>query len=107
MGKSVDEMLEDVGQLGRFQISRLAMFCLIVFAPTFQLLNMVFIGAEAPWKCAANSTRCTLNGTFVAGDEDYDFRCNLNKSDWEYASYEGPSTSIISEVGLTRSFSIG
>lgn len=100
MGKSVDAMLEDVGQMGRFQISRLLMFCLLVVPPTFQLLNMFFIGAEAPWKCAVNSARCNLNSTFAAGDEDYDFRCKLNKSDWEYATYEGPRTSIISEVSI-------
>ena len=102
MGKSVDEILEDIGQLGRFQISRLAMFCLVAIPPTFQLLNMFFIGAEAPWQCVANSTKCVLNGTFAAGDPNYDFRCKLNRSDWEYTTYEGPRTSIISEVSVVH-----
>ncbi len=98
MQKTVDEILEQIGQLGRFQILRLAIFCFLMFPPTFQLLNMFFIGAEAPWQCARNSTACKLNGSFVAGDDDYDFRCKINRSEWEYADYDGPKNSIISEV---------
>ena len=94
----MDEILEQIGQLGRFQILRLAIFCFLMFPPTFQLLNMFFIGAEAPWQCARNSTACKLNGSFVAGDDDYDFRCKINRSEWEYADYDGPKNSIISEV---------
>ncbi|XP_028391757.1 solute carrier family 22 member 15-like isoform X2 [Dendronephthya gigantea] len=100
MGKTVDEILEVIGQMGRFQISRLAMFCCLVFAPTFHLLNMFFIGAEAPWQCVKNSTECKLNGTFAAGDDDYNFRCNINRSEWEFADYEGPKDSIISQFDL-------
>ena len=96
--KNVDDILEQIGQMGRYQISRLAMFSIIMFLPTFHLLIMFFIGAEAPWQCVKNSTVCKLNGSFVAGDDDYDFRCRINRSEWEYASYDGPEDSIISEV---------
>ena len=98
MGKTVDEILAQIGQMGRFQMSRLAMFCFLMFPPTFHLLNMFFIGAEAPWQCVKNSTVCKLNGTFAAGDDDYNFRCNISRSEWEFADYEGPKDSIISEV---------
>ena len=98
MGKTVDEILEQIGQLGRFQVSRLAMFCLVMFPPTFHLLNMFFLAAEPPWQCAQNSTECKLNGTFAVGDDNYDFRCNISRSEWEYADYEGPKDSIITEV---------
>ena len=100
MGKTVDEILEEIGQMGRFQISRLVMFCFLIFPPTFQFLNMYFIAAEGPWQCVKNSTECRLNGSFVVGDDDYDFRCKINRSEWEYASYEGPRDSIVSEVSL-------
>ena len=98
MGKTVDEILEQVGEFGRFQISRLAMFAFLMFPPTFHILNMYFLAAEAPWQCVKNSTACKLNGSFVAGDDDYDFRCKINRSEWEYADYEGPKETIISEV---------
>ena len=34
----------------------------------------------------------------MVGDADYDFRCKINRSEWEYARYEGPHESIVSEV---------
>ena len=98
--KNVDDILEQIGQMGRYQISRLAIFCFIMLPQSFHLLNMFFVGAEAPWQCVKNSTVCKLNGSFVAGDDDYDFRCKINRSDWEFASYDGPEDSIISEVCL-------
>lgn len=91
-------MLQRIGQMGRFQISRFAMYSLMMFALTFQYLNMFFLAAEPPWKCVENSTACKLNGSFVVGDADYDFRCKINRSEWEYARYEGPHDSIVSEV---------
>ena len=97
-GKTVDEMLERVGQMGRFQTTRLAMYFLILCAPTFQFLNMFFLAAEPPWQCVRNSSACKLNGSFMVGDADYDFRCKINRSEWEYARYEGPHESIVSEV---------
>ena len=98
MGKTVDEILEQIGQMGRFQISRLAMFAFVMFPPTFHLLNMFFIAAEPPWQCVKNSTECKLNGSFVPGDDDYDKRCDMNRSEWEYADFNGPKDSIITEV---------
>ena len=96
---TIDEILEQIGEMGRFQISRLAMFCLIMVAPAFQFLNMYFLAAEAPWQCAQNSTVCKLNGSFTVGHPHYEFRCKINRSDWEFAPYEGPHDSIVSEVG--------
>ena len=96
----MDEILEQIGGMGRFQITRLVMFCFLMFPPTFQFLNMYFIVAEAPWQCVNNSTECKLNGSFVVGDFDYDFRCKINRSEWEYASYEGPHNTIVSEFDL-------
>ena len=104
MGKTVDEILDQIGQMGRFQISRLSMFCFLMFPAIFQLLNMYYLAAEAPWQCVKNSTECKLNGSFVVGDYDYYFRCKINRSEWEYARYEGPHDSIVSEVSLDRIF---
>ena len=97
-GKTVDEILEQIGQMGRFQISRLAMCCFLLMPATFQYLNVYFIVAEAPWQCVKNSTACQLNGSFMVGHPHYDFRCKINRSDWEFARYEGPHDSIVSEV---------
>lgn len=102
MGRTVDQILTQIGEMGRFQITRLAMFFFIMFPPTFHLLNMFFIGAEGPWKCVDNSTVCKLNGSFVAGDKHYNFRCGINRSEWEYADYEGPKETIISEVNKDK-----
>ena len=103
MTKTVDEILEQIGQMGRFQISRLAIFCFLMFPPTFHVLNMYFLAAAAPWQCVKNSTECKLNGSFVVGDKNYDFRCTINRSEWEYADYEGPKDSIISQVNTMPS----
>ena len=35
----------------------------LMFAPTFQYLNMYFLAAKAPWQCAQDSTVCKLNGS--------------------------------------------
>ena len=94
----MDEILEQIGQMGRFQISRLTMFAFLMFPPTFHLLNMFFIAAEPPWQCVTNSTECKLNGSFVPGGEGYGLRCDMNRSEWEYADYEGPKDSIVTEV---------
>ena len=93
---TVDEILGQIGEMGRFQISRLAMFCFLMVSPAFQFLNMYFLAAEAPWQCVKNSTACQLNGSFTVGHPD--FRCKINRSDWEYARYEGPHDSVVSEV---------
>ena len=98
MGKTVEEILEQIGQMGRFQISRLTMYCFLLFPPAFQFLIMYFLAAEAPWQCVKNSTACRLNGSFVVGDPEYDFRCKINRSDVEFARYEGPHDSLVSEV---------
>ena len=94
----MDEILEQIGQMGRFQITRLAMFCVLMFPPTIHLLNMFFIAAEPPWQCVENSMECKLNGSFVPGDEDCGKRCEMNRSEWEYAKYDGPKDSIVTEV---------
>ena len=94
----MDEILEQIGQMGRFQISKIAMFALVIFPPTFHLLNMFFLAAEPPWQCVKNSTECKLTGSFVPGHDDYNFRCDMNRSEWEYVAYEGPKDSIVTEV---------
>ena len=97
-GKTVDEILEQIGQMGRFQISRLVMYCFLLIPGAVQYLNVYFLVAEAPWQCVENSRACQLNGSFTVGDPDYDFRCKINRSDWEFSRYEGPHDSIVSEV---------
>ncbi|KAJ7391892.1 hypothetical protein OS493_016188 [Desmophyllum pertusum] len=92
-----DEILEDIGSFGFFQ-SEISLFLgIIIFVLTFQTVSMVFIGAEPTWRCAANSSTCTRNGTITADDDFYKARCNMSAEDWEFTT---EFTSIVTEWKL-------
>ena len=91
-----DEILEDIGSFGFFQKRNSLFLGIIIFVLTFQTVSMVFIGAEPTWRCAANSSTCTRNGTITADDDFYKARCNMSAEDWEFTT---EFTSIVTEVG--------
>ncbi|EDO45833.1 predicted protein, partial [Nematostella vectensis] len=93
----IDKILSSIGGFGFFQKRNSFILGLVIFIATFQTVLIVFVGMEPPWKCAQDSTTCTLNGTFSSGDENYDSRCSMNRSDWEFTS---GFTSIVSEWDL-------
>ena len=66
---------------------------------------MTFSTAEPPWRCADNSTACSLNGTYKVGDQDYEYRCQLDRSDWEFV-VDGDFDSIVTEVRINESISL-
>jgi hypothetical protein len=95
----VDEILTQIGGFGYFQKRQTLILGTVMFVLTFQPLVMVFIGAEPSWKCtdgvAAGS--CVLNGTLSSGDNNYNDRCKMNRTDWQYTD---EFTSIVTEVRI-------
>ena len=57
---------------------------------------MVFIASEPNWKCKNNST-CPFTKTISIRDDDYKFRCNIPREDWEYVD---DFTSVVTEVSI-------
>jgi len=97
MSSSSEKVIESVGGFGWYQLR----LCFILgYAITFcsaVLMVMTFSTAEPPWRCTANTTSCTMNGTFKVGHKHYDHRCNIPRSDWQFAA-EGDFDSIVTEV---------
>ena len=96
-----DEILEEIGSFGLFQRRNSLLLGLIIFVLTFQTVSMVFIGAEPTWRCTANSSVCTRNGTISSDNDYYKARCNMTSDDWEFTT---EFTSIVTEVGRFNSW---
>ena len=94
---TAEQALDKVGGFGRYQIRLVAIGSYAILFCSLVLMVMTFSTAEPPWRCTANSTSCTLNGTFKAGDTNYDHRCNIPRSDWEFV-VQGDFDSIVTEV---------
>ncbi|XP_031560861.1 solute carrier family 22 member 7-like, partial [Actinia tenebrosa] len=94
-----EEAIEKIGSFGRLQIRILLIISYSILFSTCVLMVMTFITAEPPWRCAANSTSCTMNGTFKVGDNHYEKRCGIPRKDWEFAA-EGDFDSIVTEWDL-------
>ena len=100
MALTVDEALEKVGTFGRFQILLLLFSnCLRWVWSGWPILVMTFLSAEPSWRCVANSTVCTLSGAINVGDDDYDKRCNMSRTEWEFSP---DFTSVVTEVRCRR-----
>lgn len=92
----MDELLKEIGGFGKAQILLLIIFVLMIIPATYQVLIMVFIGANPPWICASNSTECIHKGEVTAGDDFYNARCTMKRDSWTYT--ESKKYSIITEV---------
>ena len=92
----MDELLEEIGGFGKAQILLLIIFVLMIIPATYQVLIMVFIGANPPWICASNSTECIHKGEVTAGDDFYNARCTMKRDSWTYT--ESKKYSVITEV---------
>jgi hypothetical protein len=95
--KTTEEILENIGSLGLYQLRVFAIITYAIFFCSSVLMVMTFSTAEPPWRCAANTTSCTLNGTYKAGDDDYGHRCSISRKDWEFV-VDGDFDSIVTEV---------
>ena len=92
-----EQAIEKLGGFGWFQMKIILIISYPMIFANMVLMVMTFSTAEPPWRCTANSTSCTLNGTFKAGDTNYDHRCNIPRSDWEFV-VQGDFDSIVTEV---------
>lgn len=98
MALSIDEVLEKIGSLGLFQIRIiLALSYMEWFNSGWQTMVVVFTVAEPPWHCVANSSNCTLTGSFKPGQENYGYRCNIPREQWEF---DDDFTSVVTEYDL-------
>ena len=97
MGLTVDDVLEKIGSMGRYQY-RLVMIMgfMKMFGYAFQAMISTFLSAEPPWRCKDNSSACNLTGIFRPRDKNYTFRCSIPRSDWEFDTSE--FNSVVSEV---------
>ena len=82
---SIDEILEHVGQLGKYQIIVMSIFSVCLVVPAYQSLIMVFIADSPPWRCSGiNMYECNTTTIYSVGDSEYSSRCNMTRSAWEY-----------------------
>ena len=100
----VDDFLEEVGQFGLYQKLITFIYCLIIFAPVYQTLVMAFVGSNPTWRCSDTGLASgTCNITEEIGEDRpfYAARCNMNRTDWEFATDR--KFSIITEFDLVCS----
>ena len=92
----IDEILEEIGQIGKLQLLILAIFSFSFMVPGYEALITVFIGQSPPWRCSFNSTECNSNQTFSEGDNEYEDRCTMDRGSWEFT--EPKQFSVVTEV---------
>ena len=99
MKLTTDEFLERIGSFGCYQIA-LAVFVNLGYALwwSFEVMVMVFIASEPPWRCKNNST-CPFTEAISIGHENYKYRCDISRNDWEF---QGDFTSVVTEVKLAH-----
>ena len=103
MALTTDQYLEKIGSFGRYQIL-LVVFLngLIFFWFGWPVMIVAFITAEPAWRCVSNSSVCTLEGSMRPRDDNYSFRCNIPRDQWEFVE---DFTSVVTEVRLSDEFS--
>ena len=100
MALTTDQYLEKIGSFGRYQILLLIFLNgLVFFWFGFPVMIPVFITAEPPWRCVANSSVCKLNGTMNPRHDNYSFRCDISRDEWEFVD---DFTSVVTEVKLVN-----
>ena len=102
MALDIDQVLEQIGSMGRYQIRFIGAMCYLgFFVSGFQTMIMTFIATEPGWRCVTNSTLCNATGVYRPGDVGYNDRCDrkLPSSEWEY---EDTFTSTVTEVCTGR-----
>ena len=95
MELSTDELLESIGSFGRYQIM-LNVFCNLayMFWWGIPVMVMVFIASDPGWKCKNNAT-CPFTETIRLGDDNYSYRCDIPRKDWEFGN---DFTSVVTQV---------
>lgn len=96
MALTTDQVFEKIGSFGRYQII-LNIFFNLCFGLWWAvpIMVMVFIASEPSWKCKNNSTCHFTKSISIRDGNDYKFRCNISREDWEYVD---DFTSVVTEV---------
>ena len=104
MALSIDDMLKRIGGYGWYQMRLTLIIALMEgINMVYQILIIVFIAAEPPWHCATNATNCTLEGSFRPGKDNFNYRCDIPRDQWEFAD---GYTSVVTEVPNTVLLSV-
>ena len=97
MAVTVDEVLNQIGGYGKYQILMLQFVGFIEFGlSSFNVMIITFIAGEPTWECVSNSTVCNMTGTIDTTSDDYKARCDMPRSEWKFSD---TYTSVVSEVG--------
>ncbi|RMX48945.1 hypothetical protein pdam_00008289 [Pocillopora damicornis] len=98
MALTADEVLIKIGSFGRYQF-RLLIFANVLgfFWLAWPMLINTFITAEPGWRCVANSTECQMDGIVYTEDDNYNLRCNMSRTAWEFV---GEYTSVVTQFDL-------
>ena len=125
MGLTADQVFDEIGSFGRFQLYILILFNILEwFWFGWPVLLMTFIAAEPKWKCVSNhgnnfngnssfnasitinsslnvnssnitTPLCPLTKPVGPGHDDYDYRCKIPRDLWEF---EDTFTSVVTQV---------
>ena len=99
MAISVDDVLEELGGYGRYQILMLQLVGFIEFGlSAFNVMIITFIAGEPTWECVSNSTVCNITGTVGTTNDNYADRCDMPRSEWKFSN---TFTSTVTEVSMT------
>ena len=93
----IDQVLPHVGEFGLFQILLEGILSISYVPATYQILIVYFTAYNPAWQCVKRgNSSCKLNGTFTSSSKDYEKRCNMPRSDWEYT--QPKDYSIVTQV---------
>ena len=99
MAVTVDEVLNQIGGYGKYQILMLQLVGFIEFGlGAFNVMIITFIAGEPTWECVSNSTVCNITGAVDTTSDDYNARCDMPRSEWKFSD---TYTSTVTEVGKT------
>ena len=99
----IDEILPYIDEFGKYQIFFNAILCLLKIPTGNALMMPYFTHKNPPWRCITGSnSSCNLNGTFSPSSKDYQHRCSIPRSDWQYT--QAKDYSIVTQVCGNRAF---
>jgi len=101
MVETSEQLIESLG-FGPYQLRIVFLVGIIVYFCSASLMVMTFSTAEPPWKCAENSTLCSLKGSYKPGDKEYNYRCGIPRDAWTF-DVKGDFDSIVTEVQVRES----
>ena len=96
---SVDDIINEIGPCGCYQVLLGILVCLINVPVTYQILIMYFTGHSPNWRCK-NSTNhfCNISGEVSPAETGrFNSRCSMPRSSWEYVVQK--DFSFVTEVG--------